>query len=407
MVYGHWITDKGKILDVSDEDHIGVLIRFFNNNTDYQEEYDNVKQTNDVYRRSKFSYALRHLGWIRIINSSPYMEVQFSQGKGNNKSLNALLQLLKENEDKGTLIEIGDKFKKFDSTERGKALRFIREKILGNNKIESSNHAYGYWITNKGKLEEVNYEDHYGFVQKYLVNEGRIVVGVDFVTYALNKMGWIRIVDNSPGEINVQAYYGRTSSQAIIGLNEFLRDHYAELYYLDIRGPRPGDLKDHYIFTDDKSRHLLNTIKRCVGKEEAIASETAIYKIKASDTKSYLVPAIKYYGKIYKAPLGSKSHDDVWNITPGSEEVSDDVTIGFVDDKGRFLKREKAMEYALQNDLLSEKIPDRAKTTKLLVSEWLPSVKEWKKKGFSFNPLKQSIESSVLDRLDYYHSIMV
>lgn len=74
----------------------------------------------------------------------------------------------------------------------------------------------------------------------------------------------------------------------------------------------------------------------------------------------FLRPALKYEGKIYKAPMGGEHMDAIpKDLQPeftqqamSGEDISN-FNFGFMNHKGQFLDREKAMDYAIKEGLLS------------------------------------------------------
>lgn len=74
----------------------------------------------------------------------------------------------------------------------------------------------------------------------------------------------------------------------------------------------------------------------------------------------FLRPALKYQGKIYKAPIGAEHMDAIpESLRPeftrqamSGEDISN-FNFGFMNHKGQFLNREDALKYAIDNGLLS------------------------------------------------------
>lgn len=74
----------------------------------------------------------------------------------------------------------------------------------------------------------------------------------------------------------------------------------------------------------------------------------------------FLRPALKYEGKIYKAPMGGEHMDAIpADLRPeftrqamSGEDISN-FNFGFMNHKGQFLDREKALKYAIDEGLLS------------------------------------------------------
>ncbi len=73
----------------------------------------------------------------------------------------------------------------------------------------------------------------------------------------------------------------------------------------------------------------------------------------------FLRPALKYQGKIYKAPVGGAHLDaipaDVYPEFTRQAMNGEDITnfnFGFMNHKGQFLDREKALDYAIKEGLL-------------------------------------------------------
>lgn len=80
----------------------------------------------------------------------------------------------------------------------------------------------------------------------------------------------------------------------------------------------------------------------------------------ALGSSPFLRPALKYEGKIYKAPMGGEHMDAIpETLRPeftkqamSGEDISN-FNFGFMNHKGQFLDREKALKYAIDEGLLS------------------------------------------------------
>lgn len=80
----------------------------------------------------------------------------------------------------------------------------------------------------------------------------------------------------------------------------------------------------------------------------------------ALGSSPFLRPALKYEGKIYKAPVGGEHMDAIpETLRPeftkqamSGEDISN-FNFGFMNHKGQFLDREKALKYAIDEGLLS------------------------------------------------------
>lgn len=96
----------------------------------------------------------------------------------------------------------------------------------------------------------------------------------------------------------------------------------------------------------------------------------------------FLRPAIRYNGKIYKAPEGSKSHIDALEAIPDPKvrdrATWDGDTRGYVDESGKYYDRRRAQDYALKEDLIDPAAPAWARTSPELIAEnlRLPPPKE-------------------------------
>jgi hypothetical protein len=73
----------------------------------------------------------------------------------------------------------------------------------------------------------------------------------------------------------------------------------------------------------------------------------------------FLRPALKYEGKIYKAPMGGQHLDAIpADVYPKFQQMAmngEDINhfnFGFMNHKGQFLDREKALDYAIKEGLL-------------------------------------------------------
>jgi hypothetical protein len=87
----------------------------------------------------------------------------------------------------------------------------------------------------------------------------------------------------------------------------------------------------------------------------------------------FLRPAIRYNGKIYKAPAGSKSHIDALDAIPDPKirdrAMWDADNRGFVDESGKYYDRRRAQDYALKEDLIDPAAPAWARTSPHLIAE--------------------------------------
>lgn len=90
----------------------------------------------------------------------------------------------------------------------------------------------------------------------------------------------------------------------------------------------------------------------------------------------FLRPALKYEGKIYKAPMGGEHMDAIPQELQGEftrqalsgEDISN-FNFGFMNHKGQFLDREKALNYAIDNGLISPHDAKYGTLTSTMTSE--------------------------------------
>ena len=90
----------------------------------------------------------------------------------------------------------------------------------------------------------------------------------------------------------------------------------------------------------------------------------------------FLRPALKYQGKIYKAPIGAEHMDAIpESLRPeftrqamSGEDISN-FNFGFMNHKGQFLNREDALKYAIDNGLLDPHSAQYGALTSTLMSD--------------------------------------
>lgn len=93
--------------------------------------------------------------------------------------------------------------------------------------------------------------------------------------------------------------------------------------------------------------------------------------------------AVRHGERVYKAEPG-QTHMDALRLVPEDQRVNADLWAdrGFIDHRGRFLDREKAQKYAVDNGLLNHpKMSPWALTSRELISEELPDVIEKNGRG--------------------------
>ena len=89
-----------------------------------------------------------------------------------------------------------------------------------------------------------------------------------------------------------------------------------------------------------------------------------------------LSPAYRYEGKIYR---GGESHSEVLASMPEEMRAPADAVpmgSGFVNERGQFLTRTQAQDYAVKHDLYSSRAPEWAKQGDALVSHYLKTERE-------------------------------
>jgi soluble lytic murein transglycosylase-like protein len=131
-------------------------------------------------------------------------------------------------------------------------------------------------------------------------------------------------------------------------LRDELRDIEAE-----IRGERPASIGV--------------TVARGIGEGGGGIAGTT----RRASLEPFLRPAVRVNNKIYSA---SGTHFDALDQVPENLRGSamlDGNNRGFVDERGRFLNRRRAQDYAAQNNLFLENAPDWTKTSPELISEYL------------------------------------
>ncbi len=118
----------------------------------------------------------------------------------------------------------------------------------------------------------------------------------------------------------------------------------------------------------------------------------------------FLRPALKYEGKIYKAPVGGEHMDAIPpDLRPeftrqamSGEDISN-FNFGFMNHKGQFLDREKALNYAIDNGLLS---PHDAKYGALTSTLMADSSKEAAAIDATAKSLPKNVDWQGLDTIE-------
>lgn len=80
-------------------------------------------------------------------------------------------------------------------------------------------------------------------------------------------------------------------------------------------------------------------------------------ELEASKTPT-LRPAVRVGGRVYAGPLGGNHFDALAQVEDPvvrRSATSDSGNRGYVTERGRFLNRHRALEYALANDLIADR----------------------------------------------------
>jgi soluble lytic murein transglycosylase-like protein len=108
------------------------------------------------------------------------------------------------------------------------------------------------------------------------------------------------------------------------------------------------------------------------GRAARLAGSAALASLEPSEAEaSRLRAAIRAGRRIYAS---DGTHLDALLMVPEAERgaaMLDSRTRGFVDDRGRFMDRRRAQNFALENDLFRPDAPSYAKTSPELISEFL------------------------------------
>jgi hypothetical protein len=86
-----------------------------------------------------------------------------------------------------------------------------------------------------------------------------------------------------------------------------------------------------------------------------------------------LTVAVKYGEKVHRAPPDIINHSDLAASIPSEQKTARHVD-GFMDHRGRFLDRDKALEYAHENGLIHPEYT--GKTGKYLIAQHLTKYRE-------------------------------
>lgn len=96
-----------------------------------------------------------------------------------------------------------------------------------------------------------------------------------------------------------------------------------------------------------------------------------------------LIAAIRHNGKVYRAPDDYPTHlGALLRGVPDEQRAtawSNTNNRGFVTDRGRYLDRFKAADYAQDNGLIARDAPPYAHTHNEMITEWLQSYRDWMK----------------------------
>lgn len=128
-------------------------------------------------------------------------------------------------------------------------------------------------------------------------------------------------------------------------------------------GIKEGLLSPH----DARYGTLTSTMLSDTGKPGAAVS--------AMERTPYLQAAVRVGDRVYKAPPGGDHLDALSQVPPElkTQAQLDGNNRGWINDRGRFLNREKAQQYAVINNLIKENAPAWVYKAPEAVAEWIKS----------------------------------
>lgn len=140
-----------------------------------------------------------------------------------------------------------------------------------------------------------------------------------------------------------------------------IRDAISAPHDIAQQNPYPEGSEQFYSFEDSRQKAMLPAAMNMA----ALAGTGGLGGVGEGAASSlgsapFLRPALKYEGKIYKAPVGGEHMDAIPKELQGEftkqamsgEDISN-FNFGFMNHKGQFLDREKALKYAIDEGLLS------------------------------------------------------
>lgn len=147
--------------------------------------------------------------------------------------------------------------------------------------------------------------------------------------------------------------------------------------------PLPGNLPGNISWDDPRAMEAIGRVQDMAGLSGLSGLTTGAATEATLGSAPFLRPALKYQGKIYKAPMKPEStHLDAIpaDLYPEFQRQAlsgEDITnfnFGFMNHKGQFLSREAALDYAVKEGLIDPRDARYGTLTTTLMAEGKPGV---------------------------------
>lgn len=317
--YGYWFTANGERLDVEEMRHNYVAQKYIESHKDLEDQFNAFKSTDfygDIYK----NFALNILGWIRATVTDDRLDIEIAPRKVSPKAFKAFRQYVdRESVAEEFLLDIINTNSRFLNRDRKQTLYNDIQKQVDKS-MTANDDDYGYWITNKGALIKVNFEDHNGEADKYIhkhfyteylewVQENDTMDSTEFL---LTK-GFIRLV--AEGQIlNVEIDKSGITKEAYKALSKFYNDHYFDRINIDVGFQRSTTTAKHFgAATNDLNKFLpfvrtyaSKTMEAAINYDVQdkwwITNTGKVIKLDTSEDKDY---HFKHLVDNYEAQFGS------------------------------------------------------------------------------------------------------
>lgn len=261
--YGYWFTDNGEQLDVPEMEHDRTAKQYIKHNKPKAKIDFNSNWSDSKY------YVLNQLGWIRVVVTDDSISVEFRERTVSTKAIQAFVKFISNNGFDEYAIDMpGTAYKVFDSKKKQAYIKEIKKYIRNN--IEASE-GYGAWITDKGEVINVKFEDHSNeadkYISKHLYQEYSDFIKqsgiMSPVLFCLNR-GWIRIV-NEGIILSIEIDKNNVAKKAYIALIKYVNDNYFDKFSVDLNA-RAEDYSHKNFELQNADKKFLSFVRSNINK---------------------------------------------------------------------------------------------------------------------------------------------